>query len=148
MTRRLLAGSVCAFLAVSPVNAKQLRSTSFEPCPDLLAAATKLRDYRVRKVAINTPFDFLRTVRNMLDRLTARLPQQADQPFVDADVSNGAALIQDEFGAGVDGVGAPFKLTVVTAGGRQLSVRGRGKGTRCRIQRLLYRDSFFFGAHV
>ena len=115
MTRRLLAGSVCAFLAVSPVNAKQLRSTSFEPCPDLLAAATKLRDYRVRKVAINTPFDFLRTVRNMLDRLTARLPQQADQPFVDADVSNGAALIQDEFGAGVDGVGAPFKLTVVTA---------------------------------
>ena len=115
MTRRLLAGSVCAFLAVSPVNAQQLRATSFEPCPDPLAAATKLRDYRVRQVAINTPFDFLRTVRNMLDRLTARLPQQADQPFVDADVSKGAALIQNEFGAGVYGVGAPFKLTGVTA---------------------------------
>ena len=115
MTRCLLAGSVCAFLGVSPLNAQQLRATSFEPCPDLIAAATKLRDFRVRQVEINTPFDFLRTVRNMLDRLTSRLPQQAGQPFVDTHVSKGTALIQAEFGAGVDGVGAPFKLTGVTA---------------------------------
>ena len=115
MTRRLLAGSVSALLMASPVTAQAPRATAFEPCPDLLDAAAELRDFRVRQVEIQAPFDFLRTVRTMLDRLTVRLPQQAGQPFVDADVSKGASLIQDAFGAGLDGVGAPFQLTGVTA---------------------------------
>ena len=115
MTRHLLISSVCAFLAASPVNAQQPHPTPFAPCPDLLTATTTLRDYRVRRVEIRTPFHFLRTVRNTLNGLTARLPQQAGRPFVDADVSSGVTLITDELGAGVYGIGAPFKLTAVTA---------------------------------
>jgi hypothetical protein len=102
-------------LAGLPCRAQTGAVVTASGCPSPTADFLELREYLVAKIRFETPFDFLKSVSNLLASAKARLPQKEGELFRDGDVSAGTREIENILRQNAPAIGLPVNITVAIA---------------------------------